>query len=484
MTEPVLGAAVPASTRAEDPRIVDPMRSARSAWVLCCLGGCADEGLVTGGAEFEPRCEEDAPTRLLELAADELVYMVRPLDDTRIHVRIGTEDAWTHSVLVSTCGEEVQPIASRIEWLFIEGDVLLGCDVDDALVAPSDPRDDAPSVIAEGGCAYQQTPHGVVTIDRAPGADVGRIIVVRDDDGVVVVETLLDDVLMEHGVPYFTGVEDDQVFARRSDASLWVVDVATGTSTRVLDPVLDWARSTDHLVYRPVDDTPDDGESAVIVRDRATGSEATIAEAADDDLSLMIFDGAVVLGHLFSTQAQWFWASDGRPVEPPAGARIHMRYGDRFWIGSGTSAGDTYAWWRAGEAPVAAWTCPSCEVTPRADLGGLVVEDILGGTRREVWFIDEATGAQERLGGPIRAGYLVLDDRRLLGLADGDGPGPLELHTPGESSPQTVAQWVEPDSPWLTQVFRGPSNLDVVYVVNEPDDGEHALYVGRLASAD
>lgn len=460
------------------------MRSVRCAWVLGCLAGCAEDD-VAGGVEFEPRCGDDTPTRVLDLAPEELVYMVRPFDEERLQVRIGDDDAWTHSVLVSACGGQVQPIAPTIEWLFLEGSALLGCNVDDELVAPSDPGDDAAPVVAEGGCGYQSTPHGLVTIDRAPGADVGRILLVRDEGGEPVVETLLDDVLMESGVPYYsTGIEDDQVFARRADASLWVVDVATRTSTRVLDPVRDWARSSEYLVYRPVDDTPDDGESAVIVRDRATGTEATIAEAADDDLSLMIFDGAVVLGHLFSAQAQWFWASDGRPVEPPAGARIHMRYGDRFWIGSSTPDGYTYAWWRAGEAPVPAWTCQSCEVTPRLDLGGFVVEDILGGARREVSFVDDATGAPQRLGGPVRAGFLVLDDLRLLGLAEDEGPGPLVLHTPGESSGQTLAPRVDPDSVWLTQVFRGASDRDVVYVVDEPEDGEHALYVGRLASAD
>lgn len=421
----------------------------------------------------------------MELAADEQVYIVQPFDDERFRVEIGTEESWTRTVLVLRCGGEEQAIAPNLERVFFEGESLLGCTTDDQLVAPAGVDDTNPTILAEQGCAPRPTPHGLVTIDVAPGAAVGRLLLVRDGATGLSVEALLDDLLAESTGPYFPAASDTHAYGRTSDASAWEIDLRTGARSLLVERADAFSPSPQYVLYRPLDDT-DDGKTAVVLRDRETGSERMVMDAYPENFSTFVTDAFVQLGHPGNnTTPLFFWTDDLTPIEPPLDMRIVYPLDDgRFWLTDIDASGlARYARWRRGDAAEIVWECHECVAAERPDLGGLLIEDQPWTSRPyELFVVDEATGESTRLAGPVVDGYRILDDRRVLTVLDHVEPGPFVLHDHRDGSARTLVELASPSSMFLTSVFGSDDDRDVLWVDEDPAK-PRALYYARLADA-
>lgn len=458
------------------------MRSRGLVYLLCGVLGCADE--VASDVELEEHCEQSGPVRLLELASDELVYMVQPFDDDRLRVSIGTQESRTRTVLVPRCGGQEQPVAPNLQWVFVVGDTLLGCDQDYNLVAPVEVGDTDPTVLAGRGCAYRPTPHGLVAIDAAPGDEVGRLVLVQAvDEGDVIVETLLDDLLLELEESYFPGGTDTHAYGRTSDFSAWEIDLASGTRTRLVEGALDFDVSPRHVLYRPIDDI-DDGKSMLVLRDRATGVERTVLDAAAESLSIDVTEDVISHGRPNPAHTRWFWTDDLSEIVPPDGMKIVRLLADQrfFLTASGPSGDSLFAIWRRHESPDAVWSCRDCVVDVDEKLGGLVIQHGTS-SRYALSFVDEATGVPQPLAGSVTDSYQILGDRRVLTVLDHVEPGPFFLHDYRDGSARAIAERADPQSIFLTRFFAGDDDRDVLWV-DVPLDEPAALYHARLAAVD
>lgn len=451
--------------------------------MLCLLGACADRS--TFDLDLDQPCADAGPARLLELGADEQVYRVRPFDDDRFAVSIGDDDGWTHSVVVSRCGGDEQRIAANVDLVFVEGDALLACTPDHDLVRLRDIDDANPTVLAERGCATSSTAHGLVAIDFAPGAEVGRLLLVRGETNPPIVQTLLDDLVSELDAPYFPAATETHAYGRTQDASAWEIDLATGERTLLAPDVADFVASERHIVYRPIDDT-DDGESAVVLRDRQTGVDRTVVEAHRGTLYARATETYVQLGLGGNATTQWFWTDDLTPIEPPGGMTIAEAFDDgAFWLRRGDLSGEVHhALWRRGEAIESVLTCRDCLASARPDLGGVLIESVPSGPGPHVVsLVDDVSGEAVQLASAVTDGYRILADRRVLTVLDKRDPSPLVLHDHRDGSARTLVEQASPSSLFLTLVLGTDDDRDVVWVDEDPDE-PRALYYARLADAE
>lgn len=454
-------------------------------WVVGGAAGCADDRTVLDEVELESQCGRDGPVRLAVIGDAEVVTVVQPFDAEHLRVSIGDGASSTRVVIASLCGGPEQPVAADVSWVSLEGDSLLGCR-QDALVHLDDLGDSTPTVLAQRGCVATPTPYGRVAVDHPPGEPVARALLVRaDGDGGVLVDILLDDILMPGEGSYGFSARDDEMFFRRSDASLWHVDLATRATTLILDDVLEHVRSPQFIVYRPIDDTPDDGESAVILYDRGTGEERIVLDAYPEWLSIDVTDDVVALGLHGSgppQPPQWFHTADLRPIVPPQERNVQALLRDGHFLVSSyeQSTGTTFAWWREGESPEVVHACRDCQFRVTWALDGVLFDEWRGGNRVDVRFAAEGSAEVTHLAGPVHDSYQVTDDLRVLAVGSMDAIGPLTLSDHRDGSIRTVAPRVEPDSISLTRYLGGGVNRDVVYVTDEPK-GERALYYAKLA---
>lgn len=471
----------------------------RRGWLIGLLGlGCA-ESVVVGDVEFEPRCEQDGAVKLLDLADDEAVGMVQPFDGDgfRIHIATDIEDVEddapepeypARSVVVSACGEQVTDLPPHLKWVFVWEETLLGCDQMDSLVQLDHLDDPSPSVLARRGCGYYETEWGLIAPDVATGEVIGQLVAVRSlGPGQLEVHPLVDELLLpspEGSYGYLA--LDDEIMVTIAGGAVSSYRLATGTSEIVLDGVLDFQSSRTHLLYRP-DDGVADGLTAVILRDRQTGTEVVLDDAFPASVSNMLTADAAVLGWPQLPEPKWFWARDARPIVPPTGTSIvGMTEDGMLWLASRpdtTNVVEFSRWWE-GQAPEPVLSCRDCYPRGQGYAHGLTIYAGAYSSDRGLWFASNDGGPAQLLAPGVHEPYsLLLNDRRVLALHDEhDGYGRLVLHDYRDGSAATIAPRVRDNPISLTWMFGSADDLDVVYEVDVPD-GEHALYHARLAPA-
>jgi hypothetical protein len=459
------------------------------------LGCSADDAFVTD-VELEPRCGDEAPVKLLDLAEDEVVGEVASFDGEAfvVDVLVGSDaDGYARrSVVVSDCGDDAQEVAANLHSVFVWEGALLGCDADRNLVQPNGVRDPTPEMLVRRGCDRVHTDSAIVTYEEGADAGIGRLVAIRSNgDGTVEIETLADGVVVvgDPSLVYRPLVQDEVAYVRMPDLSVHAVELASGTNVLLIADVVSAQISRSHILYQSASAVQQD-LAPLVLRERKTGSEVVLDNAFPTNGDRVLSENYVRLhgaaGTPTLTGPRWFWTSDGREFFAPGGTAIlSVLPDDSAWLSryDDVSYEQELLRWREAELPERVVSCQDClDMSHDVRRGGVHIRrgrDFSGDA--ELWFARDAGGDPELLASRITSDYAHLADDRVLTVVDREEDrGTLVLHDYRDPAEQVLDPQVRTTSIFLTLLF---DRQDDVFF--EVDDAErrHALYHARLAPA-
>ena len=465
---------------------------------LLALCGCADD-VIPFGIGYESVCGVEGPTPIVELAADERVIWVSPFKDDAgsLVVSVGplvdtTSEPWPEEfrrVVVDPCGQELGRTALQVTSLWSWQGHVLGCSLDENLLAFDDLDDPAPTVLVRGTCFTQDLGSALVARDEDEQAGTARVVAITPTTDGLVSTTILDDVQNDPG-PTGLGsavrIDGAQVFTKvAADDSVWSHDLATGQSRRELGPVSDFDVTASAFVYRPARFSPD-GLGPTIVRDRTSGEELLLSEDVpanaraywEDDLTIVEYGPGPV------PSRRVFRLDPPREITPPAGTQIATRRDDGLmWLRQEAFDFSRAALfrWREGESAELAVACEDCVLQNGTSLEGAFAffRLIDGGFERfELWQVRDEGGDAELVAGPLDQSFMNFSDGRILTvLTDGGEQGPLVVFDGDGSDGEQLAGNVGEYAPYFSLALPDPN--DILFE-GLSGDRPHALYRALL----
>jgi len=453
---------------------------------------------------FEQTCGEQEPVELLALNPGEHAFRLdwdpsgqRVLVGVfRVGGPLGTQPDTSDRAIVSVppCGGESAVVAEGMEYKTAYDGHVLACAVDGDALYRVDPLGERPPVLVlDGTCGVRRTNVGLVAVLPGSGS-VGRLVIVRDPDSPVV-ETLLDGV----GVPVnpFFGGDDYQTTPLWADDELAIamtpagevveVNLVDGSTTVLLEGVLDFRASGGGSKILWQADAPLAGEpqtpvSPLFLYDRETTAGVSIVEThLAWTASPFQSDWVVVRDDSALGRRLFDHAGDELPLPPETFLRGVLGP-DRFWLSRQMEETTQELYWEVGSEP------------------RVVVEHVLGhpgksGDGIKVYIEDDHPamneggllygsfdgGGAEVLSERINFHHRLLPDGRLLGIVgeDNNAHGQLRLEDPENGSVLEIDPYGYLHSPSLNA--GDPFDGDIVYAVDDPRDGRHALYRARVA---
>lgn len=459
------------------------------------LLACGEDDAFVTDVELEPRCGGEGAVKLLDLADDEEVGQVGSFDGEafRVELLVGREDDEDddysrRSVVVSACGDDVQDVAPNLDSVFVWEGALLSCDRNGYLVHADALDDSSPTVLAERACGYRILESVIVAYDVAAGETVGRLIAIRSlGDGELEVDTLVEEVVVPKADgSWFPSLVGGEVFVRTPELDVLAVDVASGTSTILLDDVVSASVWGSQVLYQSANMVQED-LAPLVLRDRETRSEVVLDAAFPTDRGRLLADDYVRLDGPDDwgdpSAQRWFWTSDGREFVAPGGTTIMrvISHGDVWLTGYDESMCETaVSRWREAKLPERVMSCRDCQV--QATNRGVHILRRWDSSGRELWFARDEGGDAVLLAAGIDYEFLQLvDDRVLTSVEEDESHDRLMLHDYRDGSVRTLDRNVRSSAIFINWLLAG--GREVFYEVDDADRG-HALYFAVLRSVE
>ena len=490
--------------------ILGPMR--RLALVVALTSaGCGGDITSVSGADvlapprFEETCGVEGPVELLALDPGEHAFRL-DWDPSGERVLVGVfrvsgplsvqlDTSDRAIVSVPPCGGESAMVAEGMEYKTSYDGLTLACSVDGDALYRVDPLGvEPPALVLDGTCGVRRTDAGLVAVLAGSGS-VGRLVIVRDPSNPVV-ETLVDGV----GVPVnpFFGGDDyqttplwadgEQAIAMTPAGEVIEVNLVDGTTTVILDGVLDFRASGGGTKILWQADAPLAGEpetpvSPLFLYDReTTGGVGVLDTHLAWTASPFPSDWVVVRDD--SSLGRRLFDHAGEELALPEDTFLRGVLGvDRFWLSRQVDETTQELYWEIGSEP------------------RVVVEHVLGhpgksGDGIKVYVEDDHPAMNEGAllygsfdgGGPevlserVNFHHRRLPDGRLLGIVgeDNNAHGQLRLEDPASGSVVEIDRHGYLHSPSLNA--GDPFEGDIVWAVDDPEDGRHAVFRGRISA--
>ena len=387
-------------------------------------------------------------------------------------------------------------VAEGMEYKTTYEGLTLACTVDGDALYRVDPLGvEPPVLVLDGTCGVRRTDAGLVGVLPGSGSE-GRLVIVRDPAGPTpAVETLLDGVGLPVN-PFFGGddyqttplwADGDQALAMTPNGEVLEVNLVDGTTTVVLDGALDFRASGGgtKILWQanaPLAGEPETPVSPLFLYDRESGAGVHLI---DTHLAWTAspFQSDWVVVRDDSSLGRRLFDHAGDELSLPPDTYLRGVLGpDRFWLSAQSDETTQELYWELDSEP------------------RVVVEHVLGhpgksGDGIKVYVEDDHPAMNEGallygafdgsgfevLSERVNFHHRVLPDGRLLGIVgeDANAHGQLRLEDPEDDSVVEIDPHGYLHSPSLNA--GDPFDGDIVYAVDDPEDGRHALYRARIS---
>ena len=479
---------------------------------LAACGG--DLSTVDGGEDgredlpaprFEETCGQRGPVEILALEPNEYAYRI-DADETEDIVFVGVFEAdgplgaspdrsKRRIVSVPSCGGEPAVVAEGMEYEQSFYGLDFACRVDgDGLYRIYGDASRSPTLVLDT-CRMQLASLGPVAVLEGSGA-LGRLVFVpiaMDRDAPA--ETLADDIVVPINpffggsdyktTPFWVGLRSTMVL--NGAGEVLHVDLQDQPTEVVLDGALDFRASFtgNSIVWQadaPLAGDSDTPVSPVFLFNRETGAGTHLMDTHLAWSGPVFHSDWVVLRDDSSLGRRVFDLS-GQELPLPSGTHLRAVLGpDSFWLSRNAGEMTEELYWEIGSEPRVVVAYEFGHPAYANDGIKVYVEDGHPATDEgSLLYGALAGGAQQVLSDRVSFYHRVFSDGRLLSVVDVDNNahGQLRLEDPENGSVVEIDPYGYLHSPSLN--IGDPFEGDIVWAVDDPEDGRHGLYRGRIS---